>query len=270
MNRIPLLLAAVACVPMPAFADDFASELANAARMTLLPGWQDADGRYVAAVRLQLAPGWKTYWREPGSAGIAPEFDWSGSDNVAAAEPQWPAPQIFDLDGTRVIGFAEEMILPFVIAPMDPDQPVQLSVSAAYGVCKDICIPITGEGQAAMTPETIDNHQTISSALDAAPRAAADSGVETVTCRLDPLGEDYVINVDVAFAAAAPRSEATILELGSRDLWVSGTEHRQNDRNLHIRSDVMYFGEVPWTLNREAFRLTVIGPDGAIDIQGCG
>ncbi|MBI3441560.1 MAG: copper resistance protein, partial [Proteobacteria bacterium] len=38
-----------------------------------------------AAVEVKLEPGWKTYWRTPGEAGLAPVFDWAGSTNFKEA-----------------------------------------------------------------------------------------------------------------------------------------------------------------------------------------
>ncbi|HZD25518.1 MAG TPA: protein-disulfide reductase DsbD domain-containing protein, partial [Alphaproteobacteria bacterium] len=34
-------------------------------------------------LEFRLAPGWKTYWRNPGESGAPPQFDWSGSGNLA-------------------------------------------------------------------------------------------------------------------------------------------------------------------------------------------
>ena len=67
----------------------------------LRPGWQMENGGHMAAVELQLAPGWKTYWRSPGDAGIPPTFDWSGSDNVRSVRIHWPAPLVFDANGMQ-------------------------------------------------------------------------------------------------------------------------------------------------------------------------
>ena len=61
---------------LPAAAQDLPQGL-EAARF--LPGWTDAEGRRVAALELVLEPGWKTYWRSPGDAGLAPVFDWKGN-----------------------------------------------------------------------------------------------------------------------------------------------------------------------------------------------
>ena len=81
------------------------------------PGWSAASdwgrtdavsARLVAAVDavgtadtvplgldIRLKPGWKTYWRSPGDAGLAPQLDWSGSTNLAETTIAWPAPRRF-------------------------------------------------------------------------------------------------------------------------------------------------------------------------------
>ncbi|MEO0999402.1 MAG: hypothetical protein AAFW69_02170, partial [Pseudomonadota bacterium] len=38
----------------------------------LLPGWVEEDGSLIAALSIDLAPGWKTYWRAPGEGGLPP------------------------------------------------------------------------------------------------------------------------------------------------------------------------------------------------------
>ncbi|MCB1329838.1 MAG: hypothetical protein KDK28_10515, partial [Maritimibacter sp.] len=40
------------------------------AEVDVLPGWRQADGTHMAALRITLDEGWKTYWRAPGEAGI--------------------------------------------------------------------------------------------------------------------------------------------------------------------------------------------------------
>src|SRR5580704_2062511 len=41
------------------------------------------------ALRLRLADGWHTYWKNPGDAGVAPEFT---IDGVTASPIDWPTP----------------------------------------------------------------------------------------------------------------------------------------------------------------------------------
>ncbi len=100
-----------------------------------------SDGRAVAGLAIDLAPGWKTYWRSPGEGGVAPEFDWSASVNLAAAEVRFPVPERQVVGGVTSVVYPNSVILPIDVAAKDPTQPLRLSLVFRYGVCHDICVP---------------------------------------------------------------------------------------------------------------------------------
>ena len=106
----------------------------------LLPGWITADGARMTALAVELEPGWKTYWRTPGDAGLAPVFDWKGN-NIGKVDFSWPAPQVVVSDGVRTLGFHDRLVLPFTVTPEKPGQPVGLSAHVTVGLCENICIP---------------------------------------------------------------------------------------------------------------------------------
>ena len=93
-------------------------------------------------LEIALAPGWKTYWRSPGDAGVPPVLDWSDSENVAALELLWPAPQRFTLFGLDTFGYADEVIFPLILRPELPGAPVTLNARLTYMVCEEICVPL--------------------------------------------------------------------------------------------------------------------------------
>jgi DsbC/DsbD-like thiol-disulfide interchange protein len=113
----------------------------NHSRARLLQG-QFADGAWTAGVEIDLAEGWKTYWRMPGEAGIAPEFDWSGSHNVADVVVRWPAPGRYHDASGETIGYAERVVFPITVRPENPSQPIELDLQLSYAACKNICIPV--------------------------------------------------------------------------------------------------------------------------------
>jgi DsbC/DsbD-like thiol-disulfide interchange protein len=100
-----------------------------------------AGETWSAGVQIDLAEGWKTYWRMPGEAGIAPHFDWSGSRNAADVEVRWPAPSRYEDASGETIGYAHRVVFPVTVRPADPSRPVELALQLDYAVCKDICIP---------------------------------------------------------------------------------------------------------------------------------
>ena len=97
----------------------------------------------VAGIELQMPKDWKTYWRNPGEAGgIPPEFDFSGSENLASATVLYPAPlRLVDPKAGSNIGYKDHVIFPVRVTPKDKTKPVSLKLKATYGVCKDICVP---------------------------------------------------------------------------------------------------------------------------------
>jgi DsbC/DsbD-like thiol-disulfide interchange protein len=101
-----------------------------------------AAAKLYASVHIQLTSGWKTYWRQPGEAGVPPSFDWAGSDNLAEARVLYPAPQRLADAGMTSLGYKSEIVFPVEITARAPDQPITLKLAIEYGVCKDICIPV--------------------------------------------------------------------------------------------------------------------------------
>lgn len=105
----------------------------------------EADGKLLAGLRVTLQPEWKTYWRMPGDAGIPPQFDWSGSDNVGAVRVQYPTPGRFRDASGETIGYHDEVVFPLLVTPKDAVQPVLLRLKLFFAVCRDLCIPAKAE-----------------------------------------------------------------------------------------------------------------------------
>jgi DsbC/DsbD-like thiol-disulfide interchange protein len=115
------------------------------ARARIVAGGHPAGspaGTIAAGIEIEIAEGWKTYWRNPGSSGVPPNFDWTPSGNLAKAVALYPAPKRFtDRDGDT-IGYKTSVMLPITVSPADPSRAVTLALDIEYGVCKDICIPV--------------------------------------------------------------------------------------------------------------------------------
>ncbi len=108
---------------------------------SLLTGWQTDAGTHMAGLQLTLAPGWKTYWRSPGDAGIPPQFDWSGSQNLKSVRLHWPSPSVFHTNGYQTIGYIGGVVLPIEVEAKDPSRPVTLSAVMELGICDKVCMP---------------------------------------------------------------------------------------------------------------------------------
>jgi suppressor for copper-sensitivity B len=98
-----------------------------------------------AGLHFKLQPGWKIYWRSPGDAGYPPQVDWSGSENLASVETEWPLPHRFELFGLQTFGYGEEVVLPLKVSLAEPGKPARLEASVDYLTCSEICVPQTAE-----------------------------------------------------------------------------------------------------------------------------
>jgi DsbC/DsbD-like thiol-disulfide interchange protein len=135
------LFLALACVLLSANVE--AAPASVSGEQVSLVAAENAPGAktFLAGLRMEMKDGWHTYWRMPGDSGIAPNFDWSGSQNVAAVDLLWPAPQRFDAKGDNTVGYTHEVVWPVLVRAADPAKPVTLKLSAFYGVCANICVP---------------------------------------------------------------------------------------------------------------------------------
>ncbi len=109
---------------------------ADQVRARLLSGGGDS-----AAVEIELAQGWHSYWYAPGDAGLAPVFNWQGSENFKSVEVAWPYPQRFDELGMTTFGYEGTIIFPVTVQKIAEGAKTKLNLALDIMVCKDICIP---------------------------------------------------------------------------------------------------------------------------------
>jgi DsbC/DsbD-like thiol-disulfide interchange protein len=156
-------------------------ELLNA-RARLTGGAPAVHGAssYLAGVEIALDEGWKTYWRMPGDAGVPPNFDWSGSSNVAAVTVLYPAPMRMSEPAADTVGYKHAVLFPVEVVPKDASQPVHLALALEFGVCREICIPAEAKLSLALTPRELASQASpaMLSALEQVPRPAASRHAE--------------------------------------------------------------------------------------------
>lgn len=135
------LLPALVLVAVSVKAEDRVFE-AHGAVLKLAVEAPGKDGRLRGAVQIDLEPGWKTYWIDPGEAGLAPRFDFSLSRNVAEPQVHFPVPEHFR-DGDLVSnGYTSSVAFPFETTFAQPGD-AHLELSLLIGLCREICVPVT-------------------------------------------------------------------------------------------------------------------------------
>lgn len=265
-SYVPYMIKTACCLALLA-APALATTQDDVLSGQLRPGWQMENGGHMAAVELQLAPGWKTYWRSPGDAGIPPTFDWSGSENLKSVRLHWPVPQVFEANGMQTIGYHERLVLPVEITPKDLTRPVRLSVVIALGVCDQICLPAT----LALTSDLIapgSSDASIKAALNARAETAGEAGVTGVSCQVDPITDGLRITARVRLPDPG-QPEVVAFETADREVWVAEAVTQRQGGELVSMTELVPPSGTPFALDRSAITMTILAAGGAVEVKGC-
>lgn len=194
-------------------------------------------GAWLAGWEVEIDEGWKTYWRTPGEAGLPPVFDWSGSENVRDVNVVFPMPERFTLFGIQTYGYADKLLLPVLVTPERPGEPVILRTNMSYMVCEDICIPFEEDFELVIAPDTPaggaqEFARRIEAALQRVPLSGARAELASLTVRqaqvYGPPGHQRLavrVGADVSLAGAE-----VIVEL-------PGTDARIGPPDVRLRGD---------------------------------
>ena len=110
-----------------------------------------ADGTIRGALVIELKDGWKTYWKDPGDAGIPPQVDTGPSTNISGAAIGFPTPERFETGGMHWAGYKGPVDLPVTFKIGDPALYAAIDVDVFLGVCEEICIPV--QARLSVTPD---------------------------------------------------------------------------------------------------------------------
>jgi hypothetical protein len=262
MQTRTVLSAVFAFVAAPALAQD--GLLGGA----LHSGWQTEHGTHMAGVEIRLAPGWKTYWRAPGDAGIPPQFDWAGSENVGSVRIHWPAPEVIDQNGLTTIGYHGDVVLPVEITPRDPSRPVHLRAHVAFGVCSDICVPAEMRLEAPLLPPGHADGA-LKAALANRPHTPGERSLTDLTCTVEPIRDGLRLRAAMRLPPQGPGHEVVVVEPSEPGVWVSGAVVTRENGWLLAETEMVGPSGAPFALSRAGLTVTVIGPKGAVEAKGC-
>ncbi len=237
------------------------------AEMSILPGWRDErSGHHVAAVQIDLAPGWKTYWRAPGDAGIPPQWQWQVTENVQALGFQWPTPEVSFDNGMRSIGYTGGLVLPVRIVPEDADAPIRLAGTVQIGVCETICIPMDFAFDITL-PATGERNGAIVSALLDRPKTGTELGLDPAQCTAQAMDDGLLLSVSVAHALS--QGDAIVVETADPSVWVSEPEIQASADGFLAQSRLYSSDGSPILLDRSGVVVTILSGQSAIEIRGC-
>ncbi|WP_420343187.1 protein-disulfide reductase DsbD domain-containing protein [Paenirhodobacter sp.] len=259
MPRLACLLM-ISCLAQPASAQDALPPGMAGARV--LDGWRTPEGDYIAALKIELEHGWKTYWRVPGEAGIPPVLNFAGSENIAAISVIWPAPEVFDQNGMRTVGYHDEMILPLRIRPKNPDGPVRLDADMEIGICRDVCVPVTLDLEAGLQGPGAPNPE-IRRAMAAVPEPRPGRA----RCAAEPIADG--MRVTAVIDLPPEPNETALFELRSHPVWVSEPVVERAGGLLFASAEFVPDAAKPFPLDPQDLRITVLSDSGAVQVDGC-
>lgn len=269
LGLVPVLVTAVASAVHAASGPWQRAEMVEARLVAAV----DGTGRLETVplgLEVRLAPGWKTYWRSPGDAGLPPRIDWSGSDNLAAADMKWPAPHRFTLFGFETFGYDTEVVFPIEARLAEAGRPLDLRAGVDLLVCSDICVP-----------------QRFDLALHL-PAGPADPGPEANliarhAARVPGDGAAAGLGVTRVVAAGAPEAPVLVVEATARESFVAPdvfvetdpaagafvfgapeVQFRDDDRRVLLHLPVL---EVPEGSRLAGTALTLTLVDGARSLE---
>lgn len=173
--------------PAAALESDWAETDGGRMRLVIDPEPQ-ADGAILGLLDIELEPGWKTYWRDPGGAGIPPQLDLSLSPGVELVRFLYPAPVRVD-DGYAVwAGYTASVRFPLRLRRSGPGA-VAVKAVAFIGICEKICVPFQAELSVDLPDESNASDPSksmIAEALAALPEPAGpDFNIESATVAQD-------------------------------------------------------------------------------------
>ncbi len=258
------LLTLALTLGLPHAAQAQAPRLSEILEAQMRAGWQTQNGTHIAALHLTLAHDWITYWRHPGESGLAPQFDWSGSRNLAQARVHWPEPRLYIKAGARSIGYSRELVLPIELTPERPGAPIELDATMFLGVCNDICIPVDLALRISVSGAGAHDHR-IAEALDSRPGAARAAGLRDVSCDFAPDRRGVVLRA----ALDMPRmgtEEFVLVEMPGSQMPARALGSKRNGNAIQGQT---LFQTKGGGIDRSAVRVSVISERGMVMHQGC-
>jgi DsbC/DsbD-like thiol-disulfide interchange protein len=156
-----------------------------------------------AGVEIKMEPGWKTYWRYPGDSGVPPRFDFSRSENLAAAKVLYPAPHLFSDEAGNTLGYKNGVIFPLHLTPKQAAKPVTLRVKLDYAICEKLCVPAQGSAELTLGTAVSAEDAALSAAEARVPTQVSAQQSGLTVRRVNNAAKPLVV-VDLKAPAGAP------------------------------------------------------------------
>jgi DsbC/DsbD-like thiol-disulfide interchange protein len=253
-------------LPAPAAAQFEGRTVDEVVQVSLIEGWRLENGRHMAGIQIELAPGWKTYWRAPGEGGVPTVLRLRSAEGIDGMAIHWPRPEVFFTNGIRSIGYRDDVVLPVEFA-LSGAGPHRLEGRLEFGVCLDVCMPVTLDLSGELLPDTTRDSD-IGIALSDRPLSAVEAGAGDARCTVEPISDGLRVTV-TATVPSTGNDETLVVEHRDPQIWVSEAMTQRNGSTVTGIADVVPSDHGPFAMNRSDLRITLIGTQMAVELDGC-
>ena len=105
---------------------------------------------------LKHQPGWHTYWLNPGDSGLPTQLNWTLPEGLKAGATLWPLPAMIPVANMVNHGFEDQVLLGTQVQidkNFQPSNTLELRLNAEWLVCKEECIPQSGQFLLTLNPQ---------------------------------------------------------------------------------------------------------------------
>lgn len=218
-----------------------------------------ATNEVSGVVDIKLDAGWKTYWRNPGSSGIPPKFDFGKSTGFTISEVNYPTPELITVQDTQFAGYQDRVMFTFT-GKLSEGSATEINLDLFIGLCESICIPaqaslsIASQELLSSDPEAT---RLINQARLDLPIHGSSEAVKLT------LGSNQVLEVSIKTSRA---DENAVLFVEGLDNWYvhPAKAVSANDGNCNFEVDISTLPAGADPL-KETLRLTYVGGNKGVE-----
>ena len=134
---------------------------------------------------------------------MPPHFDFSGSENLKAADVLYPAPHLLTDETGQSLGYKNTVIFPVVVSPQQAGKPVRLRVKVDYAICEKLCVPAEGRAELTLVTGDSKHNPALAAAETRIPRLVTATQLGLTAKRVTTGAKPSVI-VDLGAPAGKP------------------------------------------------------------------
>lgn len=235
--------------------------------ISFIKAWETKQGN-LFALFIKMKENWKTYWRNPGDSGFAPEFKVLSDKNLKKIEIYWPTPKVFYENETIINGYKKDLVLPILILKNKNESTLEFEFELTMGFCEDICIPIKFllNSKYAFKSSKKQNRM-ISHSLNNTPKELLTSKT-LITCDVKKIGNRMMLisEFDNNFFSKEKYIDHLILEYMDYQVWFSEIK-RLNNKNYIAQ--IKSIEEENFLLDKSKIKYTIITKSGGFKKNGC-